>query len=117
MAQKAELMASSLPASAASKLGFDPLTAFAAAGSGQSSATSLTANAANVSSGSGGVVLASNEQTYLIVNSSGSNVSVYPPSGGAFNGGTVNAAFTLTNGKSMMAIPVGDGNFFANLSA
>jgi hypothetical protein len=117
MAAKSELMAASANPGLANRLGYDPLTAFAAAGSGQTTATTLTANAANISSGSGGYVLPSAEQSYLVINTSGGTVSAYPPSGGAFNGGTVNAAFSHTNNKSALFIPVGGGNIFVNLSA
>lgn len=117
MALKSELMAASANASLASKLGYDPLTAFAAAGSGQTSATLLTANAVNISSGTGGVILGSSEQPYAIINTSGSTISIYPPSGGAFNAGTANAAFSSTNGKSVIIVPIGGGNFIVNLSA
>lgn len=116
MAQKQELMASSLPYEAADKLGLDALTAFAAAGSGQSSATALTANCFNVSSGSGGVILPASTSLFFGVNTSGGSITLYPPVGSAINGGTTNAGFTVGNGKSVFGIPSGL-NILVNLSA
>jgi len=117
MALKQELMASSLPWQAANKLGLDTLTAFAAAGSGQSTATALTSNCFNVSSGSGGgVILPANTELFVGVNSSGGNVTLYPPVGSAINGGSVNAGFTMTTGKAVFGIPAGT-NIIVNMSA
>ena len=116
MALKGDLMAASLPPSAASKLGFDPLTTVAAAGSSQASATVLAANCTNITSGTGGVIIGLPEEIQLIMNNSGSSISLYPPVGGTINGGTVNAAYSLTNGKATTVFPAGT-NFIANQSA
>lgn len=116
MAQKQELMASSLPASAANKLGLDALTTFAAAGSGQTSATQLTANCWNVTSGSGGVILQASVEMQFGVNNSGGSITVYPPIGSAINGGTTNAGITVPNTKGVILIPSGL-NILANVSA
>lgn len=108
MALKQELMASSLPAAAASKLGYDtPVTAVAAAGSGQSSATSLTANFSIVTSGTGGVIITEARAPTVVVNTSGSSVTLYPPSGCYINGLTVNTGFTVTNNKQALVQPAG----------
>lgn len=116
MALKGDLMASSLPAQAANKLGFDALTAFAAAGASQTTATTLTSNCANVSSGSGGVIIGQPDGINVIVNTSGGAVNVYPPVGGTINGGTLNAAFSLTNNKTLIVFSAGL-NYIANMSA
>lgn len=118
MALKSELMAASMPPALASKVGYDPMATVAAAGSSQATATSLTANCSNVTSGSGGVILGPSEvrDPVLIVNNSGGTVSVYPPVGGTINGGTLNAAFSLTNGKALSINAVGT-NYIANMSA
>jgi len=105
MALKSELMASSLPASAASKLGFDTPATVAAAGSGQSTATVLAGNYANVTSGSGGVLLA--EKLAAVVNTSGGSLNVYPPSGQSINGLSANAAFAVGNNKQALFIQAG----------
>lgn len=116
MAQKQELMAASAPPALASKLGLDALTTFAAAGSGQSSATALTANCWNVTSGTGGVILPANTENFFGVNNSGSSITLYPPVGSAINGGTTNAGFTIGNGKSAFGM-VSGLNILVNLSA
>ena len=116
MAQKQELMASGLAYEASKQLGFDTLSTFAAAGSGQTSATSLTSNCANVTSGSGGVILPANTETFLGVNNSGGTITLYPPVGSAINGGSTNSGFSWTNGKGLIAIPVGL-NILVNMSA
>ena len=52
----------------------------------------------------------------LIVNSGANPLKVYPPVGGNINGGSTNAAFSLTNAKS--AIFESNGlTWFANMSA
>lgn len=115
MALKSELMASSLPASVASKLGFDPpASSVAAAGSGQSTATLLTSNFSIVASGSGGVQLAG--KIAAVINTSGGSVNVYPPNGGAINGLSANAAFAVGNNKQALFIEAGT-NWVGILSA
>src|SRR6185437_2558533 len=117
MALKQELMASSLPWQAANKIGLDALTAFAAAGSTQATATALTSNCFNVSSGSGGgVILPANTEMFFGINSSGGNVTLYPPIGSSINGGAVNSGFTMTTGKTVFGIPAGT-NILVNMSA
>lgn len=116
MALKSDLMQSGVAAQLANKLGSDPLTTFAAAGNSQTTATTLSANTANITSGSGGVIIGHVDEINLIVNNSGGAVNVYPPVGGTINGGTLNAAFSLTNGKALIVFPAGT-NFIANMSA
>lgn len=116
MALKSELMAGSLPSQAARMIGFDPVATIAAAGSGQSTATQLTGNFANVSSGTGGVIIPNNNEQTLIVNTSGGSINVYPPVGGAFNFGTANAAISVNNNKSIWIEPIGSA-FVAQVSA
>lgn len=72
----------------------------AAAGNNQSTATLLgyTVNHVTGSDGTKGVRLpASRAGTMVVVYnaSSGQTLAVYPPSGGAINGGTANAAISL----------------------
>ena len=116
MAQKQELMSDSLPWQAASHLGLDPLTAVAAAGTTQATATSLTANCANVNSGTGGVIITLVRELHMIANNSGVTITIYPPVGSAINGGTVNSGITVLTGKSALVIPSGT-NFMVNVSA
>lgn len=116
MALKSDFMALGIAAAVAAKLGFDPLTVFAAAGSSQATATTLTANNSNITSGTGGVIIGLPNETNLIMNNSGSNITVYPPVGGTINGGTLNAGFTLTSAKSLRIDAAGT-NYIANMSA
>ena|SRR6185312_457337 len=116
MAQKQELMASSLPAAAANKLGFDALTTFTAAGGSQGAATALTSNCANINAGTGGVILAANVEDKIGVNTSGGSITLYPPVGSAINGGSANAGITIPNGKSYVANVVGT-NIIVTVSA
>lgn len=120
MALKQELMASSLPAAAAGKLGYDaPATAVAAAGSTQAGATPLTSNFSIVTSGgAGGVIITETKAPTIVIVASGAggNITVYPPVGGSINGGTANAGFVVATSKQAIFIPAGL-NWVAILSA
>jgi hypothetical protein len=116
MALKQELMAASAPAALANKLGLDPISLVAAAGTTQATATPLATNCWNVSSGTGGVSVNTEEQIQFGFNSSGAAVTVFPPLGGTINGGSVNAGISLPTGKSILMIPNGT-NLMANVSA
>lgn len=107
MALKQELMSSSAPSALADRLGLDPIVAVAAAGTTQVTATDLTANCWDVTSGAGGVQINSFEQIQFGVNNSGAAVTVYPPANGTINGGAANAGISLPNLKSIFLIPNG----------
>jgi hypothetical protein len=108
MALKQELMASSLPAQAANKLGYDTAAlTVAAAGSGQTSATLLTSNFSLVASGSGGVLIGAKDGVTVVINASGGNINVYPPSGCSINNLSANGAFTLTSAKQAIFVTAG----------
>lgn len=120
MALKQELMASSLPAAAASKLGYDtPATAVAQAGSSLATATLLTSNFSIVTSGTGGVQITELKSPTVVINNSGASCNVYPPaspSSCAINALSAGAAFAVANGKQAIFIPAGP-NFVGLLSA
>ena len=116
MALKADLMAAGMPWQAANKLGLDTLTVFAAAGTTQATATTLTANCANITSGTGGVIIGLPNEAQMIANNSGLTITVYPVVGGAINGGATNAGISLPNGKSLFGMGAGL-NFLAVVSA
>lgn len=117
MALKADLMASSLPVAAASKLGFDaPGLAVAAAGASQSTATVLVSNFSIVSSGAGGVLVNERFSMSAVINTSGGSLNVYPPVGGSINGLSANTAFAVGNNKQVLLFPAGL-NWIAILSA
>jgi hypothetical protein len=119
MALKQELMASGMSASLANKLGFDPATVYAAAGTTQGTATVLTGNVANVTTvgANSGVILGRPNERNLIYNGGSGNVlTVYPPVGGTILGLAKNAGLQVSQGKAVTI--EGDGTtFFSNLSA
>lgn len=73
-----------------------------AAGSNQASATQLTSQWNQVTSGSGGVLLSSYQAglQQFVANTSGGGISVFPPPGAQINALGVNAAFSLSNNSS-----------------
>jgi hypothetical protein len=98
MSTKSELMAVGNQASTANRLGFDPVTAFTAAGTTQGTATALTANNAKVTTASdsaAGVILGSSEQKYMIYNVGPSVLTIYPAVGTAFAGLAANAGIQV----------------------
>lgn len=107
MALKTELQASGMSWELAKLLGWDAPVTVAAAGSGQTSATALTANHAIVGSGSGGVIIGDAQQQWFVQNSSGSSVTVYPPVSASFSGLNQNAGITVLNNKSLTMVPGG----------
>lgn len=117
MALKSELMAAGMPASLAKRIGFDPAANFAAAGSSQTTATTLTANHAIVNSGSGGVIMGDVEQMFYIQNGLGGNLTVYPPVGCTFTGQNQNAGLTVPTTKSLWIEPAGAGSITWSVSA
>lgn len=117
MALKSELMAMGMPASLAKRIGFDAAVNFAAAGSGQTTATVLTSNHAIVNSGSGGVIMGDAEQMFYVQNALGGNLTVYPPVGGTFTGQSQNAGLTVPTTKSLWIEPAGIGSITWSVSA
>lgn len=99
----------------------------AATGSGQSDAALIGANVSNVTSASGtnGVVLrkgkGGNPYAGVVYSSAATNaLLLYPPVGGAINGGTVNAALSIVARKPAIFWMIADGtglNFIVNASA
>lgn len=120
MALKQELMASSLPGAAASKIGFDtPAAAVAAAGSTQGAATPLVSNFSIVTSGGAGGVIITEKHAPTVVavaSGAGGTITVYPPVGGTINALAANAGFAVAISKQAMFIPAGL-NWAAILSA
>lgn len=80
-------------------------TALSATGASQSAALALTDDYNVVTGGSGdGVSLFALQagQQQVVLNLSGGNISVYPPSGGQINAITANDPYTLANGKTQI---------------
>lgn len=117
MALKSELMATGMPAAQAREIGFDPVTTYSAAGTTQATATSLSANFANVTTvaANSGVIITGRGMQFIL--NSGANVlTVYPPVGAKFNAGATNAGVQVAPGKNVLIIGAGT-TFGANLSA
>jgi hypothetical protein len=120
MATVSEIMASGTPAMLANKLGSDPVTVFAAAGTTQATATLLTSSFANVTTvaSSAGVRLRSAHGAgpTTILNNGLNVLSIYPATGEKINGLAANTAITVAPGKCVML--TGDNNqWAANISA
>jgi hypothetical protein len=109
MPLKSEFMARGMAAGAAGLVGQDPAaTTLTATGSTQGGALALASNFAifGTVAGSTGAILGE-RGIYIIVNGGGSPLTVYPQVGGNINGGTLNAGFSVTNGKSAIFISNG----------
>ncbi len=96
----------------------------AAAGTDQATATAITAGLTIVSSATGttadGIRLPSNwgvNERITVVNTTAVALDVFPPTGGAINGGSANAAKALAANMSGEYISLGSGNWGAVLSA
>ncbi len=92
-----DLLSNALSAGITSSVG----TGIAAAGVNQATATLLTNDWNEVTSGTGGGVLLSSlqaGQNQVVFNNSGGSISVYPPPGGTINALLVNQAFVLSSG-------------------
>ena len=99
-------------------------TAVAAAGNSQATATALTASLNVVTSATGtsadGVLLPAGYaqgEIILIVNATAVALDVFPPTGGAINGGSANAAKALAANISGLYVSLGGGDWGAVLSA
>lgn len=73
-----------------------------AAGTNQASATQLTSQWNQVTSGSGGVLLSAYQAglQQFVANTSGGSINVYPPPGAQINALATNAAFSLANNST-----------------
>lgn len=110
MTSKAALMGSGMPGSLANKLGYDdPSALLTATGSTQGTALALAGNYAvfGTVAASTGAILPPSSGQFIVINGGASPLSIYPPLGAAINGGTANAAFSVTNGKSALFITNG----------
>lgn len=53
----------------------------------------------------------------VVVNSGANSMNIFPPLGGTINGGSVNAAYALAAGKTVIFFQGTDLNYYGNLSA
>jgi len=54
---------------------------------------------------------------YWVANHSANTIKVWPASGKTINGGSADAALSLTTLKNAVFVSLGNGNWFANLTA
>jgi hypothetical protein len=54
---------------------------------------------------------------YWVANNSANTIKVWPASGFKINGGSADAALSITTLKNAVFVSLGDGNWFANLTA
>lgn len=123
MSKKSELIAGGMAAPTASALGGSVVTGLTAlAAGGQAGATPLTGTVNVVA-----VCATSADSCMLPVGDAGDEIvvrnngaapcAVFPQVGGAINGGSANAAFTVTNAKAARFTCLGGLNWVAMLSA
>jgi hypothetical protein len=111
-----ELVSSGLSSLAALSICGSRALTVTAAGATQGTATAL-ATALNVvttcTEAASGVILPVNDigDSITVCNATASNVRVYPPVGGAFNGGTANIPFTMAPNSSEEFYQVGTANY------
>lgn len=105
MALSSDIMRGGFSAISAKAIQGQANGAVAAAGTTQATATSITQSTIAVTSGTGGVVLPSAEinDEVAIVNllGSGTQLTVYPPSGERINGLAANAGFLLADATAV----------------
>lgn len=91
----------------------------AAAGTTQGTATTLTRSLSAVTSGTGGVILTSGEigDEQAVLNLSGAQITVYPPSGERINGIAANGGFLLANNTAVKVQKLSSTRWAAFLSA
>lgn len=114
-----KIMAGGLPSTVALAIAGDVGT-LAATGSAQTDAAAITADVTRVTGADGtkGVILpAVGSGYYVIGNAVASILKVYPPSGGAINGGSANAAFSQTASKNAVYYYASATDIVAVLSA
>jgi hypothetical protein len=94
---------SQIGGSGSGAVAYSVATGVAAAGSTQGTATPLTKQDNQVTSGTGGVILTLNTPGVptFVHAYAGAPISVYPISGGQINGIGVNAPYTVVDGSSM----------------
>lgn len=123
MALDKDLMGVGIPDSAARRIGL-PVN-FAATGAGTTSADATVLNAQNkvvtlTATGSDGIRFATNMPLmtpHWVFNSSGSTGKVYPPTGGAINGGSTDAGLSLTTLKVAIFLRISTNVVISNLTA
>lgn len=111
-----ELVSSGLSSLAAFSIAGSRSLTVTAAGATQGTATALT-SALNVvttcTEAACGVLLPVNDigDSITVCNATSANLRVYPPTGGAFNGGTANVPYTMAPNSTEEFFQVGTANY------
>ena len=116
-----DFMGLGMPGPLANRLGNTPATV-AGVGTAQTGGATLqtTATLATTSSGQTAFVLpsgASLGRPFWFFNSSATTALVYPPSGGAIQGGSTDAAFSVAQNKTVIFMRLSSTAWCANLTA
>ena len=119
-----KLLGAGIAAAAANQIAGDVQTAVSAAGTTQATATAVYGDNVQVTTvgASSGVILSGPTfgpgDDVFIANNTGTNaLTVYPPVGGQINALGTNAGFSIGANKSALFRSIGNGQFFALLSA
>jgi hypothetical protein len=110
-----------VPAAQANTLGFT-VSSKTAVGTAQTGAVAITTNFTILTTASGqtAAVLPATEiggGPYIIANISATTALIFPPSGGAIQGGSTDASFSLAQNKTAMFFKTTATAWVANLSA
>ena len=123
MARKSSMMnGGAVWAGTAQALNGQVVSGISAAGTTQAGATALTGDVNVVTttgSGAGVVVMATLDvgDSIVVANLGANGLAVYPPSGGAINGGSANAAVSVAAGKVATVIKTASTAFIAQVGA
>ena len=119
MALASDIMTGGFSAGSAKAIQGLANSAVAAAGTTQGTATALTRSISAVTSGSGGVILKSGEigDEQEVCNISGSQITIYPPTGERINGLAANSGFLLGNNTAVKVKKFSSTRWMAFLSA
>lgn len=123
MALNTDLVGTGVPDTLARRLGYPVQKAVTAAGTASTDATVLDTQNKVVNmtaTGSDGIRLPTNmplNTWYIVFNSSGSTGKVYPPTGGAINGGSTDAGLSLATLKNAAFMRLSTTVVISNLTA
>lgn len=123
MALTNSLVGVGMPAKLSERVGYPGSTAITAAGSASTDATVLATQTKVVNgtfTGADGIRLPTNmplNEWYVVFNSSGSTGLVYPPTGGALNGGSTDTGLSMTTHKVAQFMRLSTNVVIYNLTA
>lgn len=111
-----ELMGAGLGSNATTAICGSRALTVTAAGATQATATAISSSVNVITTcteSASGVILPVNEicDSIIVCNATANNLRVYPPSGGAFSGGTANVPFTMAPNSTEEFFQVGTANY------